>query len=184
MTEPWNQQGHRPYGGGGDQGQPFQPYPTQPAGGYGQSYGANYPVQSGYPESGYQSQGYPGQAYSGQGYPGQGYPGQAYSGQGYPGQGYPGQVVPVAPVVAMVPQKSAAVAGLLSFFFGPLGMLYSTWVGALTMFLINLVLIWFTAGLILFLTIPAGVVWAVMAANEHNRRLLMPIAPMPPTTYR
>ncbi len=131
-----------------------------------------------------QSQGYPGQAYSGQGYPGQGYPGQAYSGQGYPGQGYPGQVVPVAPVVAMVPQKSAAVAGLLSFFFGPLGMLYSTWVGALTMFLINLVLIWFTAGLILFLTIPAGVVWAVMAANEHNRRLLMPIAPMPPTTYR
>lgn len=174
MSEPWNQQGQRPYGGGTKpSGQPFQQYPQHPQTpppGYGQPQGGSAPV----PYGGYQPQG---------GYPQQpGYPGQpGYSQPGYPGQvGYP--VVPVQPV-AIVQPKSATTAGLLAFFFGPIGMLYSTWVGALTMFLINLVLIWFTAGLILVLTLPVGVVWAVMSVNEHNRRILLPIAP-PPTTYR
>lgn len=101
---------------------------------------------------------------------------------GQPAPYYPVVAAPVVPV-AVVPQKSPGTAGVLAFFFGPIGMLYSTPIGALVTFLINIVFIWFTFGLILVLTIPAGVVWAVMAANEHNRRFAVVASP-PPVTYR
>ncbi|OYN95126.1 hypothetical protein CGZ96_15950 [Enemella evansiae] len=67
------------------------------------------------------------------------------------------------------PPKSVGVAILLAFFFGPIGMLYSTVLGAVVMFVINLILLFLTAGLGLFLSIPAGVVWAAVAAQQHNR---------------
>jgi len=65
--------------------------------------------------------------------------------------------------------KSAALAFVLTFFFGPLGMLYSTITGALVMFLANLVLVPLTFGLILPVLWPIQLVWAVVACNNANR---------------
>ncbi|WP_432558532.1 hypothetical protein [Granulicoccus sp. GXG6511] len=156
MSQQWEQPGTRPYGGYGNS----QQNPT------GQNYPA-YPQQT--PPFGQQN--YPG--YGQQPYAGP--PAQPY---------YPVVAAPVVPVVVAPAQKSPATAGVLAFFFGPLGMLYSTWQGALTLFLVNIVLIWFTAALILLVTIPIGVIWAVMAANQHNARLMVPMNQGPPTTYR
>lgn len=94
---------------------------------------------------------------------------------------------PVMPVVAIA-AKSNAVAGLLAFFFGPIGMLYSTWVGALVMFGVNLVValiafVTFGFGALLWIPVTvAEIIWAVQATNEYNRRLgVVTVAPM---TYR
>ncbi|HEV7427987.1 MAG TPA: hypothetical protein VGQ46_16645 [Thermoanaerobaculia bacterium] len=72
----------------------------------------------------------------------------------------------------VVPTKSVGIAILLTVFFGPLGMFYSTVIGAIVMFFINVLAIFFTAGLGLFVTWPIGIVWAAMAASSHNQRLL------------
>lgn len=77
----------------------------------------------------------------------------------------------VAPVVVMGNEKSVGVAMLLSFFFGPLGMFYSTTNGALIMMLVSFFAMIFTFGLGIFITWPICVIWAASAANEHNRRL-------------
>jgi hypothetical protein len=69
-----------------------------------------------------------------------------------------------------LPQKSMALALILSFLFGPLGMLYSTVLGAIVMFLVNLILIFPTAGLITFVTWPVGMIWSCMAVSSHNNR--------------
>ena len=63
-------------------------------------------------------------------------------------------------------QKSMAVAFLLTFFFGPLGMLYSTVAGALIMLVVSVVLGFLTAGLSLFVTWPICIIWAMMAARN------------------
>lgn len=67
------------------------------------------------------------------------------------------------------PPKSVGTAVVLAILFGPLGMLYSTILGAVVMFFINLILVFLTAGLGLFLSFPAGAVWAAVAAQNHNR---------------
>ena len=74
--------------------------------------------------------------------------------------------------IVVTPTKSVCVALLLTFLFGPLGMLYSTVVGALVMFLANVMAFVFTAGIGLLVTWPIGMVWAAMAANESNSKLL------------
>ena len=75
--------------------------------------------------------------------------------------------------IVVTPTKSVGIALLLSFLFGPLGMLYSTVLGALVMFVANLGAVFLTAGLGLFLTWPIGMAWAAMAANQSNSKLLM-----------
>lgn len=76
-----------------------------------------------------------------------------------------------------VPTKSAGLAVLLAFLFGPLGMLYSTVTGALVIFCLNLIVIVIGVltvgiGLLLgFCTWIAGMVWAYTAAEDFNRRL-------------
>ncbi|MGY5764092.1 hypothetical protein ACXET9_02680 [Brachybacterium sp. DNPG3] len=100
--------------------------------------------------------------------------------QPVPLQPLPGQ----PPVVMLAPEKSVATAFVLTFFFGPLGMLYSTVVGGLVMLGIDLVvsvvgwiLTAISLGLGLFLLIPAYIViaivclvWSCMAASAHNER--------------
>lgn len=78
---------------------------------------------------------------------------------------------PGAQVVVVSAQKSVGVALLLSFFFGPLGMLYSTVAGALVMLFVNLVVALITFGFGLFLTWPICMIWAAVAASSHNTRL-------------
>lgn len=99
---------------------------------------------------------------------------QPYPGYGYPQQQPPTVIVnnnivnaPSQPYIAR-PQKSAALAALLAFLFGPLGMLYSTVPGALVMFAVNVILVIPTFGLIILITWPAGIVWAAVAANNNT----------------
>ncbi|HVA32593.1 MAG TPA: hypothetical protein VNG31_00505, partial [Candidatus Baltobacteraceae bacterium] len=78
-----------------------------------------------------------------------------------------------APVVGvMVAQKSVLTAFLLTFFFGPLGMLYSTVLGAVVMFVASILVAALTFGLGLIVTWPICVIWGTVAASNYNKGLL------------
>ncbi|QTE24367.1 hypothetical protein [Polaribacter cellanae] len=68
-------------------------------------------------------------------------------------------------------EKSAGIAAILGFFFGPLGMLYSTGKGALIMFIINFIGFFFLAFFILVITNPICAIWAYRAAKNDNIKL-------------
>jgi hypothetical protein len=74
-------------------------------------------------------------------------------------------------VIQVGSQKSVAGAVLLALFFGPLGMIYSTVVGALIMFAISFIVAIATLGLGLIITAPICAIWAGIAASNHNKRL-------------
>ena len=80
----------------------------------------------------------------------------------------PSQVAPQIIVQTVIREsgKSPLVAFLLAFFFGPLGMLYSTVPGAVVLALVDIVLFIPTIGFIFVLTGPIGCVWAAMAASS------------------
>jgi hypothetical protein len=63
-------------------------------------------------------------------------------------------------------RKSVLVAFLLAFFFGPIGMLYSTVFGAFVMFFLNMVVAVLTFGTGLLITWPIGCIWAASAASR------------------
>ncbi len=89
------------------------------------------------------------------------------------------QVNNMAPAVIIVgAQKSVVGAVLLGLFFGPLGMLYATGLGALVMFLIGMVLIPITFGVAMPVIAVGCAVWAGVAASQHNQRLSLPPAPI------
>lgn len=67
-------------------------------------------------------------------------------------------------------EKNVAVAALLGFFFGPIGMIYATGIGALVMFGVNIVIGIVTFGFGLFLSWPVCAIWAGVAASNHNAR--------------
>ncbi|MCW5900015.1 MAG: hypothetical protein KIT10_12170 [Flavobacteriales bacterium] len=71
----------------------------------------------------------------------------------------------------VINQKSMGLALLLSFLFGPLGMLFATIAGAVVMFIIAVPVVLFTGGLGLLLTIPIGMIWSASAVNSYNRKL-------------
>jgi hypothetical protein len=77
-----------------------------------------------------------------------------------------------APAVVHVHTKSVGLAIVLTFFFGPIGMLYSTIAGAAVMFVINIAALLLTAGIGLIVTWPIGIVWSTLAAMSHNKRTL------------
>ena len=68
-------------------------------------------------------------------------------------------------------QKSMAASILLALFFGPLGMLYSTVMGAIVMMIVTPIVALLTVGLGLFVTQPICVIWAVIATNTFNKKL-------------
>ncbi len=74
-------------------------------------------------------------------------------------------------VVQMGTHKNVALAVILAFLFGPLGMLYATVAGGIVMLFVNIVVAALTLGLGLFLTIPLGMAWAGIAASSHNAKL-------------
>lgn len=93
---------------------------------------------------------------------------------GYPGYG--GVPYPSTTVVSMAPPKSVGVAFLLTFLFGPLGMLYSTVSGALIMLGISVVgglfvgivtlgLAWLVWGPAMWLT---SIIWGCAAAANQQ----------------
>ncbi len=80
-------------------------------------------------------------------------------------------VVQQTTVIQVGSHKSVGGAVALAFFFGPLGMLYATVLGAFVMFFVNLFVLFGTAGVGLLLTVPLGMVWAGSAASSHNKNL-------------
>lgn len=67
-------------------------------------------------------------------------------------------------------KKSVALSLVLTFFFGPLGMLYSTVAGGIIMFFIAIVVGLFTFGIGLFFLWPIQMIWAAIAASNHNSK--------------
>lgn len=74
--------------------------------------------------------------------------------------------------IVILESKSVGVAILLSIFFGPLGMLYSTVVGGIIMLVISLPLAIFTLGISLFITHPICVIWGALAAGRSQKKTI------------
>lgn len=74
--------------------------------------------------------------------------------------------------MVVVPTKSVGLATLLGVFLGPVGLLYSTILGAIVMFFVNILVGLVTLGFGLFLTWPICGVWAYVATNSYNAKLL------------
>lgn len=79
---------------------------------------------------------------------------------------------PTQPTIVVVERKSVALAFILTLLFGPLGMLYSTVLGALIMLVVTGVLGFLTAGLSLLITHPICIIWGCLAASGSNKRLM------------
>lgn len=75
-------------------------------------------------------------------------------------------------VVVALPTKSVGVAILLTFLFGPLGMLYSTVAGGLVMIVVSFFGIFLTFGLGIFIIWPICIIWAGVAADNYNKELM------------
>lgn len=72
--------------------------------------------------------------------------------------------------------KSVLVAFLLAFFFGPLGMFYVTTSGAIIMMIVSLAVGVITFGFGLVVTWPICIIWACIAAGNHNKKALSAFA--------
>ncbi len=75
-------------------------------------------------------------------------------------------------VTVVVAQKSVFVALALTFFFGPLGMFYSTIMGAVIMLVVSVIVGALTLGFGLLVTWPVCMVWSAIAADRHNKMLV------------
>jgi len=76
-------------------------------------------------------------------------------------------------IVVVRSEKSMGVTILLTIFFGPIGMVYSTVIGAIVMlFVCGLVAI-VTLGFGLIITWPVCIIWAAIATNSYNKKLGM-----------
>lgn len=78
--------------------------------------------------------------------------------------------MPGQTIVVYTP-KSAGTAFALGLFFGPLGMLYSTGLGAVVMFVVSSVVAFFTLGFGLLVTMPVCAIWAALAASSYSTRM-------------
>ncbi|WP_446745176.1 hypothetical protein [Silvibacterium acidisoli] len=76
------------------------------------------------------------------------------------------------PTIIVAPTKSILLSLVLTFFFGPLGMLYSTIWGAIVMAVLSIPAFIITLGHAAFLIWPVSMVWGAWAAHRYNERLL------------
>ena len=74
-------------------------------------------------------------------------------------------------VVIVQNRKSVGLSLILTFFFGPLGMLYSTITGGIIMFIVNLIFLPVTLVFGIILTWPIQIIWGVIAVNRHNSKI-------------
>lgn len=75
-------------------------------------------------------------------------------------------------VVITKSPKSMGISIALTLFFGPLGMFYSTILGAIVMIIIDIIVGIFTLGFGLLVTWPIQVVWAAIATSMYNKKLM------------
>lgn len=81
----------------------------------------------------------------------------------------PHQAVPQ--VVVVTATKSVGISLILTFLFGPLGMLYSTVVGGLIMMVVSIAVGVCTLGFGLLITWPICVIWGALAVTSYNAKL-------------
>jgi len=79
---------------------------------------------------------------------------------------------PSQPVIIVASTKSTGLAIILALLFGPLGLLYSSVLAAVVMFIVSIPVVIFTAGLGLLLTQPICAVWAAVAVMSRNKKLI------------
>jgi flagellar basal body-associated protein FliL len=101
-------------------------------------------------------------------------------GSGIQQESLPNQTI----IVVAQNRKSTGVAFILSFLFGPLGLLYASIAGGLIMLLISIPVAIFTLGFGLILTNVICVVWAIIAVNNHNSKASNPQQYQNPTPQR
>jgi len=77
---------------------------------------------------------------------------------------------PRSPPAAAVKDKSVGAALVLTFFFGPLGLLYSSVLGAVLLFVIGLIVGVLTLGFGLVVIWPASMIWGALAASSKHSR--------------
>ena len=68
--------------------------------------------------------------------------------------------------------KSVGASLILTFLFGPLGMFYSTVIGALIMIVLYIIVGIITLGLGLIVLHPIAMIWGAISVSNYNRRLL------------
>lgn len=74
-------------------------------------------------------------------------------------------------VIIVQNRKSVGLAFILTFFFGPLGMLYSTVAGGIIMFFLSIIIAIVTFGFGLFITWPVCIIWGTIAASQSNANI-------------
>jgi len=74
-------------------------------------------------------------------------------------------------IIIMGKPKSVAVAFVLTFLFGPLGLLYSSVIGGIVMILLGGFVGFITLGFGLLFVWPVCIIWAVVAANMTNKKI-------------
>ena len=73
--------------------------------------------------------------------------------------------------VVVAPRKSILISLILTFLFGPLGMLYSTIIGSIVMIIISIVAALLTAGGSIIVTWVVSMVWGLIAVERYNRKM-------------
>jgi len=71
-----------------------------------------------------------------------------------------------------LPTKSLVVAILLAIFLGPIGLFYASVIGALIMLAITAIIGFITFGFGLFIPYIICIIWAIIAVNSYNKRIL------------
>ncbi len=84
---------------------------------------------------------------------------------------YVTQQVMAPAYTAMQQPKSMAIALILTFLFGPLGLFYASITGGVVMLIITFVIAIPTFGFGLLFTVPACMIWAAVATNNYNAAL-------------
>ncbi len=108
-------------------------------------------------------------------------PSQFQQPQGYPQQqmqpGYPPQP---QMIIAQSP-KSMGLALILTFLFGPLGLLYASVKAGLIMICVAIVVVPLTLGFGYFITVPVSMAWAYTEVEKYNKALMS--GQMPPQSF-
>lgn len=81
--------------------------------------------------------------------------------------------IPPTQVIVIPQPKSMLVSLLLTFFFGPLGMFYSTVSGAIIMCIVSIVGFIVTLGMAAAIIWPVSMVWGAVAVDKHNKMMVL-----------
>ena len=73
--------------------------------------------------------------------------------------------------VVVAPRKSLMLSLVLTFIFGPLGMLYATVGGAIVMLLVSIVAALLTVGGSIVVTWVVSMIWGALAVERYNRKM-------------